>query len=192
MIKADDKLKTVFGGKVDGQHVRDDQVGREAPQVNTASASEGFRSIRPRGPSCRQGQATSPAPVTTAVAIATSQGRAGSPAPLRPVRQPHRRLAPHSLRALRTVEHTARPRRVISPFSNTTCPLTMTTAKPSAYWWGASNVARSFTVAGSNTRCPPSCRRAGGRDPRGRRRAAGNDVIFLTASSSVSTCFSRT
>ena len=33
MIKADAALKTVFGGKATGQHVRDDQAGQQAPEV---------------------------------------------------------------------------------------------------------------------------------------------------------------
>ena len=37
MIKADDALKAVFGGKAHGQHVRDDQAGEQAPQVRLTS-----------------------------------------------------------------------------------------------------------------------------------------------------------
>ena len=38
MIKADDALKTIFGGKAHGQHVRDDQAGQQAPEVIDARA----------------------------------------------------------------------------------------------------------------------------------------------------------
>ena len=78
--------------QVDGQHVRDDQVGREAPQVTTASAAEGFRSIRPRGPSCRQVAGNHLPRSRRRSPSRTSQGRAGSPAPTRHgLRdQPHR------------------------------------------------------------------------------------------------------
>ena len=58
MIKADDKLKTVFGGKAAGQHVRDDETGRQAPEV--ADSVPGC-ALHP-APSFLPGRVRSPAP----------------------------------------------------------------------------------------------------------------------------------
>jgi hypothetical protein len=81
---------------------------------------------------------------------------------------------------------------VIAPFSKTTCPFTMTTENPSAYWCGDWNVARSRTRSGS--KIAMSAFIPGRSTPRScsPTRAAGSDVIFRTASSSVRTRFSRT
>ena len=44
MIKADDALKAVFGGKATGQHVRDDEAGQQARQVaRTPDMADGPR-----------------------------------------------------------------------------------------------------------------------------------------------------
>jgi hypothetical protein len=41
-INADDKLKPVFAGKKNGQHVRDDEAGQQAPEVSRLCSGRWF------------------------------------------------------------------------------------------------------------------------------------------------------